>query len=232
MNWIFRYQLFLFDFDGLLVDTERLHYQAYIETCKNRGFELTWTFEEYCAVAQQDATQLRARIYAEFPLLFAAEPNWAVLYDEKKQNLLRLVKQDQVPLLPGVATLLLALQQAGIHRCVVTHSPLSLINQIREKNPLLNTIPHWITREDYSHPKPHPECYQKAINLFSKEGDSVIGFEDSLRGINALLQTNAQPVLVCPENSPHLKHLLRNQKIAFFPSIDTINDENAPLPLK
>ena len=29
MRWISEYQLFLFDLDGLLVNTEELHYQAY-----------------------------------------------------------------------------------------------------------------------------------------------------------------------------------------------------------
>ena len=46
---------------------------------------------------------------------------------------------------------------------------------IRKKNPLLDSIPNWITSEDYTHPKPDPECYQIAIKKFKKSGGQVVG---------------------------------------------------------
>ena len=71
MQWIYKYQLFLFDFDGLLVDTESLHYQAYINMCATRGFDLTWNFHRYSEAAHHESTGLRDQIYAEFPKLKA-----------------------------------------------------------------------------------------------------------------------------------------------------------------
>ena len=81
-------------------------------------------------------------------------------------------------------------------RCVVTHSPQTLVDVLRKQHPILNTIPHWITRHDYTQPKPHPEGYLMAIKRFAGANDQIIGFEDTPRGIEALMQTTALPVLI------------------------------------
>jgi HAD superfamily hydrolase (TIGR01509 family) len=227
MDWIYRYQLFLFDLDGLLVNTEPAHYQAYIRMCAMRGFQLEWTFSRYSKAAHHRATDLRDQIYAEFPALYAEEPNWSVLYEEKKQAFLSLINEGAAELMPGASELLLALDNAQIPRAVVTHSAKSLIDLIRKQNPILDTIPHWITRENYTSPKPHPECYLNAIKQLSKENDSIIGFEDSPRGILALQGTTAKPVLICPPTSPYLSQLLK-ENVLYYPSFTSINDENAP----
>lgn len=230
MQWISRYQLYLFDFDGLLVDTESLHYQAYIDMCTKRGFKLEWSFSRYSAAAHHHSTGLRDQIYAEFPSLHTSEPNWNVLYEEKKRCFLNLVESKPTPLLPGAAALLLALQEAEIKRCVVTHSPAPLIQKIREQNPILGTIPNWITRHDYTQPKPDPECYRYAISKYAAPTDTIIGFEDSPRGLNALLATEAQPVLICPPDSSYLPDLIENRRVSYFSNFAAITNENAPMP--
>ncbi|WP_228840642.1 HAD family hydrolase [Candidatus Protochlamydia phocaeensis] len=221
MQWIHHYQLFLFDFDGLLVNTEHLHYQAYLRMCAQRGFTLNWSFQRYSDAAHHQPTALRDQIYAEFPALQAQEPNWSVLYEDKKRAFLALLQEGAAQLMPGVHSLLLALQQADIRRCVVTHSPLAVIQTIREQNPILDTIPYWITREDYTHPKPHPECYQLAIKRYAREDDRIIGFEDSPRGLNALLQTPAKAVLICPPDSPYLNQTLVSH-LCYYPTFTAI----------
>ena len=223
MQWIFQYQLFLFDLDGLLVDTENLHYQAYINMCKERGYDLSWSFHRYSEAAHHDSTGLRDQVYLEFPKLKEEEPDWRVLYEEKKRILVDLIEKGPVPLMRGVKELLLALQKADIKRSVVTHSPLPFIKKIREKNPLLDTIPNWITREDYTQPKPHPECYQTAISRLAEPTDNIIGFEDSPRGLEALLETRAKPVLICPPDSTYLKATLeQHRNVVYYPSFSAI----------
>lgn len=231
MQWIFDYQLFLFDFDGLLVDTERIHYQAYINMCARRGFDLKWSFHRYSEAAHHKSTDLRDQIYAEFPELKSKEPDWQILYEEKKRNFLDLIENGSVPLLTGAADLLLSLQESRINRCVVTHSATSLIKRIRQQNPILDTIPHWITREDYTHAKPHPECYQIAIAKLAQPKDRIIGFEDSPRGLHALLETKAKPVLICPPDSPYLDKILQlHSQVHYYPNFTAITDQNPPKP--
>lgn len=227
MNWIRKYQLFLFDFDGLLVNTEDLHYQAYINMCAKRGVHLDWDFDRYSEAAHHSATGLRDQIYADFPLLRAQEPDWSVLYDEKKKAFLNLLESGAAQLMPGAAHLIQELDRAKINRCVVTHSAKVIIDMLRKQHGVLNLIPQWITREDYSNPKPDPQCYQIAIDRYAKPGDRIIGFEDSPRGLNALMGTSATPVLICPESYPYVGQI-KASNVRYYPSFTSIDDSNYP----
>lgn len=225
MQWIHDYQLFLFDFDGLLVNTEEIHYQAYIQMCRQRGFHLPWSFPRYSRAAHHTSEGLKDQIYAELPALKEQEPTWSVLYAEKKQAYLDLLKNGSVNLMPGVADLLKALDKAQIRRCVVTHSASDSISMIRKQQPLLDSIPFWITRELYSQPKPSPECYQTAIKMHGKKGDRIIGFEDVPRGLQALQGTSATPILICPAEVYYLDSFAG---IKHYPSFTAINETNKP----
>lgn len=221
VNWIKEYQLFLFDFDGLLVNTEEIQFMSYKRMCERRGVELKWDFADYCRVAHYSSEGLREQIYAQYPELKEQEPSWSVLYAEKKRALAELLNDGVVQPMPGVVKLLTALQDAGIRRCVVTHSADELVSIARKKNPIFNTIPNWFTREHYSQPKPNPECYLKAIDVLAKPDDKVIGFEDSPRGLRALMATRAKPVLVCPDIYPEIPSFV-SAGATYFPSFDTI----------
>ena len=225
MHWIHRYQLFLFDFDGLLVNTEELHYRAYVRMCANRNIDLTWNFFQYSELAHHSATGLKEKLYIEFPSLHGIE--WSILYEEKKKAFLQILEEGSAELMPGVHSLLETLQQANINRCVVTHSSLTLISTIRKQNPILNTIPHWITREDYSQPKPHSESYQVAIRNFANASDRIIGFEDSPRGLSALKGTQAVPILICPPHYPYVNDINKSAH-RYYPSFTAIDETNHP----
>jgi HAD superfamily hydrolase (TIGR01509 family) len=222
MEWIKQFELFLFDFDGLLVDTESIHFQAYIEMCAARGYTLGWNFTQFSEAAHHKGTGLRDRVYADLPALYEEEPDWSILYQEKKDQFLNLIERDGAQLMTGAAELLNALEEQNITRCVVTHSANELISKIRRKNPILDSIPYWITREDYANPKPSPECYQIAIQRYAQPGDRIIGFEDSPRGWNALNMTSALPVLICPPDSTYLPKFLE-EGVCYYPTLSAIS---------
>lgn len=217
MKWVKDFQLFLFDFDGLLVNTEHLHYQAYVNVLAKRGHQLELTLAHFFQLAHLNSTAWREALYASIPDL---EPNWEILYREKKDEYLRLLASGKVELMPGAERLLKALEEANIRRCVVTNSILEHIQLIRAHIPVLKRFPNWITREDYEQPKPSPECYLKAIAMYGKPGDRIIGFEDSVRGLKALKGTPALPVLVCPKHHPLLEIALQDGGTHFESLID------------
>lgn len=224
MRWIHEYQLFLFDFDGLLVNSEELHYMAYKRMLAARGVVFDWDFNQYCQVAHYYSDGLRVRIYEQYPELKVQEPSWEVLYAEKKQAIFDLLNEGAVQLMPGVHRLLEALSDAQINRCVVTHSPDELVAIVRRKHPILDTIPHWITREHYSKPKPDPECYLKAVEIHAASQDKVIGFEDTPRGLRALMATRAKPVLICEAAYPEIPGFV-SQGVLHFPTFASIPDD-------
>lgn len=226
MKWIHEFQLFLFDFDGLLVNTEHVHYQAYVNMLAQRGVKLDWSFARFSELAHLNSSALKAQIYAEFPDL---DPNWEDLYGEKKQIYFDLIRSGKVGLMPGVEKLLYALEKEKIRRCVVTNSFFEQIQLLRSQHPSLQTIPKWITREDYERAKPDPECYLRAIQLYSQPGDKIIGFEDSIRGLRALQGTPALPVLICPSHHPLLEMALEKGAL-HFESFEKIPENGVRLP--
>ncbi len=210
MHWIQEYDLILFDFDGLLVNTEQLHFEAYRLMCRARGVDLSWDFEKYCSFAHADSKGLREQIYLENPGLQQSEPRWEVLYEEKKKAYLELLSQGGLELMPGVEWLLQLLAEQKVSRCVVTNSFREQIEAIRGQLPILQTIPYWITREDYTRLKPDPEPYQTALKRLSKPGDRVIGFEDTLRGWEALHAAGIPGIVVSSCLSPAFRSILAN----------------------
>ncbi len=197
MNWLQDYQLFLFDFDGVLVDTEHWHFVAYQMLCKRRGYQLTWDFTQFCREAHAKSMGVWEGLVREFPKLFEKDPR-EVLYEEKKQIYIDLLKEARLEMMEGVEVLLAALSEKGIPRAVVTNSPREHIEIIKRVLPVLQTIPVWITREDYARAKPAPDGYLQAIARLGKAGDRVIGFEDSVRGIQSLKAAGVEAVLICP----------------------------------
>jgi beta-phosphoglucomutase len=220
MKWMEQFQLFLFDFDGVLVDTEPLHYQAYRQAFINRDIPWPYDFEQYCVVALGASQGVKKALYAQLPTL-----DWDAIAEEKKQIYLELLATEPLMLMPGVELLLHALQSQKRVSCVVTNSYRNQIEAIKEALPPLKSIPHWITREDYPLPKPAPDGYLTAIERFAPAADcSVIGFEDSLKGFEALSQTRARAVLVCPAHRAHVSTCLAlgGEHFASFEAISVL----------
>jgi HAD superfamily hydrolase (TIGR01509 family) len=220
MDWVDDFQLFLFDFDGLLVDTEHLHFLAYKNLLQKKGFQLPWDFSTFCLIAHKDALGLKQEILQLFPDLLKIS-TWDAFYQEKKQEYVHCLHKEDVLLMPGVEGLLVLLAKKGKKRCVVTNSTKEQTLLLQKRNQALQTIPFWITREDYVEPKPSSECYLKAIQRHAEKEDKVIGFEDSMRGYAALRGTKALSVLICAEDHPQMKNL--PSEVIHFSSFEEID---------
>lgn len=216
MKWAKNFDLFLFDFDGLLVDSERLHYQAYVDLCKRHGYELPWDLNEFFSIAHTSSDGLRKALY---PHLENSEPDWAALYSEKKEIYQSFLENGDLSLMPGVEELLSELIELKSKRAVVTNSTKEQVEAIKDKLSLLKTIPLWITREDYERAKPAPDGYLKAMEILSDPGDRVIGFEDTLRGIRSLESASVPAVLLCDPMHPQMKDA---SGLTHFPSFGAI----------
>lgn len=200
-----------FDLDGLLVNTEKMHYQAYKNMCKGRGADLEWSFEKYCSIAHESSTGLQLNIQKELKAL-SVYP-WKELYKDKKQAYLNLLEEGDIELMPGAEKAIAFLQEQGILSCVITHSPKELVDKIKSKLPALSMIPYWITREDYKEPKPAPDGYLLAKGKYAKEGERIIGFEDTLRGWTALNGAGVEGVVISTVLREEVKQELLEQGV-------------------
>ena len=222
MHWITQYDIIFFDLDGLLVNTEHLHFQAYQKMCLDRGFVLNWDFKKYCSVAHASAEGLSQEIYLEIPDLYKDEPNWATLYAEKKEAYREILSSGSLELMPGVSEVLSLLETHGIPSCVVTNSFKEQTDKIAQKIPLLKKIPFWITREDYERPKPHPDPYLSAKLKHAKKQDRILGFEDTVRGFRSLDAAHIEGVVVSSCLTEEFEKTLRDLGALQFSSFKDV----------
>lgn len=196
------FDAYFFDFDGLLADTEPLHYKAYQLLLEKRGLTLPWDFTTYCHYAHQKTEVFASHMFSLFPVLKEEQPDWMILREEKQNIYQDLITSHPVSLMPGALALIVFLHTHHKSMYVVTNATQRQIDAIKHNKPFLNIIPTWVTREQYAHPKPAPDCYLKAMELHGNQKCKGIGFEDAPRGIEALKAARLTPVLILPSNYP------------------------------
>ena len=201
MSWFLDYSPIFFDLDGLLINSEPLHYRAYKMALEQEGIVLPWDFSTYLSKAHQDSSTLRLSISSLCPAL-SDQKAWKAFYLQKKEAFEKLLIDEEILLMPGAQTMVETVQCAGIPHAVVTNSTRRQTELIREKIPFLKAIPHFITREDYALPKPSPDAYLKAIEQVGYS-DKMIGFEDSRRGVEALRSAKITSVLIGSQVDEH-----------------------------
>ena len=196
------YDAYFFDFDGLLANTERLHFKAYQLMLEKRNLSLPWDFSTYVSFAHQKTEEFARVMYALFPSLYQEEPNWFNLREEKQKIYLYLLYNTPIELMPGVKEFLSLLARYQKSLYVVTNAPKIQIDAVLTHQPFLKVIPTWVTREFYDHPKPSSECYDVACKMHSKLPFKGIGFEDSIKGLEALEGSSLDAVLIYPSYYP------------------------------
>ncbi|CAF4005726.1 unnamed protein product [Rotaria sp. Silwood1] len=190
-----QFDLFLFDLDGTLVNTEELHYQAYRNAFESFCLEIphsSFTFNEYCRYAHFDDVSMKEFVGKQTVLPYEK------IYSKKKEEFLRLL-DGNLQFIEGAEALLKYLIQKNIKTAIVTHSDSDILGKILSKIPLLTNITYMITRNDYTNRKPNPECYIKALNHF-QDCKNPIGFEDSYKGYISLVRSNVTSVFIGEES--------------------------------
>jgi S-adenosylmethionine synthetase len=78
------------------------------------------------------------------------------------------------------------LNDNDINHCVVTNTCDETVKHFKSILPGLNKVKNWVTRGDYSIPKPSSECYELALKRYGKSEKYIIGVENTPEGMKAL----------------------------------------------
>jgi len=186
------FDLFLFDLDGLLIDSEAMHWRAYKAMCAQFGCTMTWDLSSYLVTAGSSADALQQRLREEFPQIFEGR-EWSEIYALKQQTLFNHIRINPPKPMPGAKVFVQQLKRLNKPMVVVTHSPREVVDGIQG---LFPEIDRWITREDYVRPKPAPDGYLCACRLYAVDPSCAIGFEDTVKGIRALEAAGCHGILV------------------------------------
>jgi beta-phosphoglucomutase-like phosphatase (HAD superfamily) len=170
------YDAVLFDFDGVLVDSEPVHHKCWQEVLTPYGVNLDWqTYSEHCiGIADRSMLVFLCEL-ADPPLqveiLEADWPRKRAMYRERIESI-------------GIAVDVQALvsELRGKYKlAVVSSSGMDDIGVILERSGLLDSFDTIVTGHDVERRKPAPDPYLLAMHrLGAKRGLAV---EDSKAGV-------------------------------------------------
>ena len=170
----------LFDFDGVLADTEPLHWQAWREIVQPFGIDLDWvTFRDTCVGVTDSAMLHKLCALADKPVtldeLRAHYPQKRNLFHDLVDGR-SLIPADLVELLKSLTHFRLG---------VVTSSNRAEIESILQKERLLQVLGTVVYGNDVRHHKPDPEPYLLAMEWLGVAACDTIVFEDSAAGMQS-----------------------------------------------
>ncbi|HWR54348.1 MAG TPA: HAD family phosphatase [Bryobacteraceae bacterium] len=170
-----RYDAVLFDFDGVLADTEPVHFACWREILKPLGITITWENYQPCIGMSERETLAYFGRLADPPL--AHEDLWP-LYPAKKAMFLESVMSN-LPIAPATREFVKSLN--GIGLAVVSSSATPEIRPILEKTGLIGSFGALVFAEDVGRHKPAPDPYLLAAEKLGAGKPLVV--EDSEAGL-------------------------------------------------
>jgi beta-phosphoglucomutase len=183
------FEAVLFDFDGVLIDSEPVHFDCWREVLRPFGLELDW--ETYAEKAIGVADRAMLEMYANL-CRPPADPEELWLQYPAKKALFRdrILGTEAVP-----AGMLEFIKSLNSHRlAVVTSSSRSEVGPILEHYGLLPMFQAAVFSEDVRHHKPSPEPYLLAARRLGVDRALVV--EDSDAGEQSGLAAGFEVVRV------------------------------------
>ncbi len=173
-------QAVLFDMDGVLINTEPLHYRMWKEVFHNHGLEIDYDGYKGCIGATHE--YLLNLILKNYGRDFRANENIRAEAMEVKK---RIIAEEGFPRMPGVEEMVRRLYDAGYLLAIASSSPVNYIELamehlgIREYFRVMNSGDH------VAHSKPAPDIYLDTARHLGTEPEKCVVLEDSANGCTA-----------------------------------------------
>src|SRR5689334_17041331 len=175
-----RIRAFLFDFDGLLLDTELASRAGWELLYREHGHELPadlWATLVGTTHAPWDPRAHLEELVGE-PL------DWDALHERRYAHEIALIEAEE--LRPGIAEYLAVARQNGLRRAIVSSSTRPWVDMHLER---LEEAVGWdaicTADGDPARAKPAPTLYLEALELLGVADDEAVAFEDSPHGVRA-----------------------------------------------
>ncbi|MEI5906457.1 HAD family hydrolase [Bacillus spongiae] len=178
----------IFDFDGLIVDTESVWFTVYADVLKDYQIELTLNEFSKCIGTSDDVLFKMLQSKTEIEL------NQQEI--KKKTEQLYQLRMEELALREGVLDYLQAAKRLGLRIGLASSSSRQWVVGFLEKFNILSYFEVIKTKEDVQKVKPDPALYSQALEGLNLESEEVIVFEDSLNGLIAATKVNLACIIV------------------------------------
>lgn len=196
----------LFDFDGVLADTEPLHFKCWQEVLQKKGIHLDWNYYQTKCIGISDRQMLQT-LGQIGPIVYSID-ELMPLYPLKKQLFQDFAAQTRL-----ISQTLLSELTACIDYkiAIVTSSGRSEIEPILLRENVMSLLTTAVYGNEVKALKPDPEPYRTAMERLGVT--RALAFEDSAAGIASARAAGCQVVEV--KRPDDLPHLLRIQTSAY-----------------
>jgi HAD superfamily hydrolase (TIGR01509 family) len=174
------FQALLFDFDGLILDTETPEVVAWQEIYQRYRVEFPVDLWGQI-VGGNGATDFD-------PVAYLAEKSGQsidadLMRADKRVRDRQLIAYQDV--LPGVRDYLETARLIGLQTAIVSSSTHDWVDNQLKRLGLFEAFDRIICREDAARPKPNPDLFLKALDALNVRPEEAIVFEDSPNGVRA-----------------------------------------------
>jgi HAD superfamily hydrolase (TIGR01509 family) len=169
----------LFDFDGVLVDTEWAIYQAWLRTFQAHGHDLPLEIYTHCIGSDFATWSPKTHLEELTGLAF----DWHDLDARRQEEILGELTHEGT--MPGVIGLLDQLTHAAIRRAVVSSSSHHWVDGWLEKLAFAEHFETVVCRGDAERIKPAPDLYLEAARRLGLAPADCLVIEDSLNGVKS-----------------------------------------------
>lgn len=186
---------FIFDMDGVLIDSNPFHKISLIQFCKKYGYDLS---EEH----------LREKIYGRtnkdwIPNVFGPLPfDQIMAYQDEKEALFREIYKNDIHEVAGLTAFLKKLDEQGIPRAIATSAPRANVDFTLEKTGTVSFFPVILDESFVTRGKPDPEIYTKTVKALGMQPGNCVVFEDSLSGVAAGKAAGCKVVGITTTHTP------------------------------
>jgi HAD superfamily hydrolase (TIGR01509 family) len=171
----------IFDFDGVLANSEPLHAIAVENAFKEMAIPIT-PEDLHSAIGLSDPD-----FFSKMVIKYkkADDPDLVKAMLMRKRVLYMEIAQERIAPLPGVAELLEATDE--LPKAIATTCMQKTVNPLLENMKLRNHFRLLVGWDDVEHCKPHPEPYLKAAQGLGLKAGECMAFEDSPTGAKAAI---------------------------------------------
>jgi beta-phosphoglucomutase len=183
---------FIFDFDGVVVDTEKYHYLSWCQSAAHVGYDLSW--EEYLPLKSTGNTEI-TQYLCDHSGKDVSEELFQIMRQTKLTSFDELVKDlSEKDVLPGIRDFLTWLNEQGVRTAVASSSNTS--SGLANRFDLTKHFGVVIDGNRKLPRKPAPDTFLLAAKMLGVEPKDCIVFEDSLAGIQAAVNAGMPVVAV------------------------------------
>ena len=180
----------LFDFDGLIVDTEWPIYEAWRQIFEDHGHSLP--LETFNQCIGTDFNTWSPKTHLED--LTGNAIDWHSLDETRQAGIEK--NLEGAPAMPGICEAVAAAKTAGMKLAVVSSSSHRWVDGWLERIGLFEQFDTTVCRDDAERIKPAPDLYLEAARQLNLEPATCLVVEDSLNGIKAAIAAGMQSVAI------------------------------------